>query len=209
MTLRIVTTSGSFASLFSLVLAVRPPDQPLTVSHGILLGIGIALFVWTLISDIYAWRRSQPLALREDAQILDYLYKWISKGGRAVIFSRDLSWVNDAEMIEMLRSKARKDELAICTPAIIPLMQELRDAGAHIYDYPELDYVPESRFTIINKGRMDAQVAVGRRIKDRHVIEEFSVGHHPVFAVANDLVEIVRRFHEWKIGGTGRPEETQ
>ncbi|MBA7716071.1 hypothetical protein ES703_125132 [subsurface metagenome] len=126
------------------------------------------------------------------------MYKWISGGGRVEILSHDMSWVSDEEMKELLRSKARKDELCLCLPKEIPLSEELKKEGAQIYTYSELKYVPQSRFTIINSGRMDSQVAVGRRSGEKHVIEEFSIGKHPIFSVANDLVNLIIQFDQWK-----------
>ena len=96
----------------------------------------------------------------------------------------------------MLKTKAGKDELQICVPAMIPIAETLKEAGATILTYSPLKVVPQARFTIINFGRMDAQVAVGRRLEGTHAVEEFGAGDHPVFAVASDLVEIVTRYSQ-------------
>ncbi|MCI0562065.1 MAG: hypothetical protein MN733_26555, partial [Nitrososphaera sp.] len=98
------------------------------------------------------------------------------------------------------------NELTICLPDRIALADELEREGARVCLYPRLGYTPQSRFTIINKDRMDSQVAVGRRIRDKHVIEEFSLGEHPVFSVANDLVEVISRLTGSQRGGGTRGE---
>src|SRR5207249_10642646 len=117
----------------------------------------------------------------------------ISRGGRVAIFSRDMSWVQDDEMRTLLGAKAHKNELHICLPQRIPLCDDLERQGAHIHVYPQLNYTPLSRFTIINKSRSDAHLAVGRAIEGKHLIEEFSLGEHPAFFIADDLIEVVMR----------------
>jgi len=135
----------------------------------------------------------RPIILKTAQQIRDYMFRWISRGGRVAIFSRDMSWVEDDEMKDLLRAKARRDELHICLPTRILLSDDLQKEGAHIHVYPQLNYTPLSRFTIINKGRSDAQLAVGRAIEGKHLIEEFSLGEHPAFFIADDLIEVVMR----------------
>ena len=81
-------------------------------------------------------------------------------------------------------------------PNQISISDELKEAGAKIYLYPELEHIPQSRFTIVNHGQMGARVAVGRRSGDKHLIEEFSAGEHPAFSVANDLIEVVTRLNK-------------
>ena len=112
------------------------------------------------------------------------------------IFTRDMSWAGEARIKRLLMTKAQANELTICMPKMIPLAQELADAGAKILTYPQLDFVPSSRFTIINADRMDAQVAIGRTIGEYHVIEEHAAGTHPIHAVTKDLVELVRQVSE-------------
>ena len=203
MVIRISTHVGSFASLCSLLFLFRPTTAPWTVFQGMWLGLAILLLLGAVAHEVRESRASGRLSLGTDAEIRDYMFKWISRGGRVAIFSRDMSWVRDEEMMELLREKARRDELTICLPGEIFLADELRRCGARVCLYPQLRYTPQSRFTIINKDRMDSKVAVGRRIKDKHVIEEFSLGEHPVFSVANDLVEVVIGFNGLTTGVQG------
>lgn len=191
--LRIFTIIGCFASSLGLIFIIRSPKQLWTVGEGIILGILICFFLAAVILSIIDYIKRKPLLLRKESKIRDYMYRWISRGGRTVIFSHDLSWVRDDRMKDLLRSKAQRNELSICLPRRTPFVEELENIGASIYDYPELQYVPRSRFTIINMGRHDAQVAVGGSFKRKHLIEEFSIGEHPYFFIANDLVEIIRR----------------
>jgi hypothetical protein len=70
-----------------------------------------------------------------------------------------MSWAEDEEMKELLRSKAQRDELYLFLPNKKLISDELEQRGAKVNIYPELEYIPQSRFTIINKDRMDAEVA--------------------------------------------------
>jgi hypothetical protein len=45
----------------------------------------------------------------------------------------------------------------------------------------------------IDAGRHDARVAIGRTLGNRHYVKEVSAGEDSIFAVANDLVEVIRR----------------
>jgi hypothetical protein len=194
MVLQIITTIGSFASLMGLIFIILPSGQRLTGLQGFLLGVGMVFFVVTILFMIVMGRKSRIFRVRKEARIRKYMFKWISQDGRAVIFSRNLSWVRDEQMKDLLRRKAERNELTVCLPNRIQLLEDLEQAGAEICIYPELGYVPAASFTIVRQGRMDSRVAVGRMIKNKHVIEEFGVGEHPVFHVANDLTSIIIRF---------------
>lgn len=197
MIVTIITILGSFASLFSLIFMVRVPGQPFSPVHWILLSIGIICFIIAVVWEIRKHMKSQPLVMHKDSDIKEYMYNWISRSGRVAIFSRDLSWVSD-KIKKLLLSKAKQSELCICVPKMIPLVDELQKAGAEICSYPELSYIPSSRFTIINCDRADASVAVGGKKQNKHIIREFALGEHPFFAVANDLVHVLKKFENFK-----------
>lgn len=198
MIVTIITILGSFASLFSLIFMVRVPGQPFSPVHWILLSIGIICFMIAVVWEIRKYMKSHPLVMHNDSDIKKYMHKWISHGGRVAIFSRDLSWVKEKEIKDLLFSKARQSELCICVPETIPLVDALKGAGAEVCTYPELGYIPSSRFTIINCDRADASVAVGGKKQDKHIIREFALGEHPFFAVANDLVNVLKKFESFK-----------
>lgn len=195
MFLKILPAFGSFASLFSLILTIWPMNQPLSRLQLALFVVALLLFLFVIGYEIQDHVRHGPRLFTNLRKINDYMYNWISRGGRVAIFSRDLSWAGESRIKELLLSKARRDELCICLPKKIPAVEVFEREGAQICVYPELDYLPESRFTIVNRGRMGARVAIGRAIKNRHRIDEFSQGEHPVFSLANDLVEIVERLN--------------
>lgn len=154
---------------------------------------------YTVLLDVKEYYANKPTILKTKQQIRDYMFRWIDHGGKVCIFSNDLSWIDDEEMKVMLRRKASKNELTICIPAMIPIAESFAELGATIHTYSFLKMVPQSRFTIINCGRMDARIAVGRRMNGDHAIEEFGAGGHPVFAVASDLVELIARYNTTRL----------
>lgn len=193
MTSRLFVWVGTIASVGGLVVSFHTSGQPISAVQGSILTVA-GLFILTLIGlDIWQYRKSLPRKCKSTSEIKEFMREWISQGSRVVIFTRDMSWADDDPMRYLLFGKARGSELTICLPARTQLANDLEKAGAQVLCYDNLHYIPESRFTIINSGRMDAKVAVGRKIGNRHVIEEFSLGEHPIFSVANDLVEVLRQ----------------
>ena len=185
---------GTVASITGLFFSLKNPDKQLNGWHWTLIILSIGLFILTMIFMIQDFYLNRPKLCKNEREIRDYMYRWISNGGRVVIFTRDMSWVSDQEMIDMLNNKARRNELSICLPNKIPFVNDLEKEGASIIEYPNLNYTPRSRFTIINDGRNDAKVAVGKRVaENKHIIEEFSIGEHPYFNVANDLIRILEQ----------------
>jgi len=191
---RLLSVLGSIASLFGCVFVFHEPDKPFTVTQSVFLGLAIVLSAWVVFSEIKAYWYRLPRQYKSQKSIRDYMFEWISGGGKVCVFSNDMSWVNDDEMKNMLLAKAEADELTILLPVPIALTEELKTKGAHVITYAPLKCTPKSRFTVINDGRDGAQVAIGRRIRNVHCIEEFAEGEHPVFAVASDLVEILRQY---------------
>lgn len=193
--LRLFAVFGSGASLVSVILTLNPPSAGYSLFQASFIVVGIAFTIIAFVAEIYAFLIGRPKPLRSVRRIRNYMFNWIKDGGSVCVFSNDLSWVNDAEMIKMLERKAGRHELRICVPKMIPVADQLRTAGAVVHIYPALKYVPKSRFTVINLGRADAQVAIGRRIGRVHCVEEFAEASHPAFSMAHDLVEIIERLN--------------
>jgi hypothetical protein len=188
-----LTWLAAAASVFGLLCTVWPADHPLTGMQGALLALLGAVFVLAAYTDIRDHLRRRPKRYRTEIKVNAYMFRWIAKGGRVVIFTRDHHWARETKIRDLLFAKARRNELAICLPADTDLTRELRSEGAEIIVYPQLAYTPGARFTIVNDGRMaDAAVAIGRQVNGVQVIEEFPIGD-PVFAVTKDLVEVLRR----------------
>ena len=189
----LVSVLGSFASLLGLALILRPLGAQFTVGDGAFFSVAMCLLALFIVVRLREYIRLKPKVCKTKRDIRDYMYAWISRGERVAIYSRDLSWVEDSELHDLLKRKAEKHELILCLPQEIKLSKELSRCGAEVHVYPELDLVPSARFTIINFGRNDAQVAIGRRLGGVHTIQEAASGHDPLYGVAADLVQVISR----------------
>jgi hypothetical protein len=188
----LLATVGTFGSLIALVLTVREPGSPIGNFQILLAALAVLSFALAIFVDIAHHRETTPKTLRGPRRVRDYMYNWINQGGLTAIFSRDMTWVTDDEMRELLKRKARNGDLILVLPLPIQLSEDLRKEGAEVIHYPALDYTIKSRFTIINLDSADMRVAVGRRQGKQNVVEEFDPGH-PAFFMAQDLIELLRR----------------
>lgn len=182
---------ASYASILGLYFTLVPIDHPRPHWHWILLGASILATLGLILSEFLGYRRSAPKTYTSQKKINSYMGKWVSGGGRVAIFSRDMSWARVDPIRRILREKAAQNELIVCLEHPIELTDELEELGAQIVTYQDLGHMPRSRFTIVDFGREGARVAVGVQEKQGHVIQEFRSGHHPFFAVAEDLVRFL------------------
>ncbi len=185
---------GSVASLIGLIVSLHDSSTPFKGWQWLLIFLSAALFILSTILEMQDFFNNRPKTFSKKEAIRDYMYKWIRNGGRTAIFTRDLSWVSDDEMRNMLGNKAASGELMIFLPARIDKVNALEEQGADIIEYSSFNFVPLSRFTITNFGRDDARIAVGKSVSsNKHIIEEYSNGEHPYFQVANDLLNLLDR----------------
>ncbi|OEH85561.1 hypothetical protein BHU72_15070 [Desulfuribacillus stibiiarsenatis] len=193
---KLFASTASFASLIGLAVTLRTVGQTFTTFQQLLISGAIIFF----LINIYLEYKDSPKIYRKEKDINEYMYSWISRGGRVAIFTRDMTWAKQENIKALLFNKAANNELAIYLPEVTPkissFLDELESLGAELYQYPELDLVPESRFTIINKDRNDARVAVGRTVNGKHVIEEYDMGGHPVFFLANDITKAIYKHNK-------------
>ena len=151
----LVSTVGSFASVLGVIISLMYCSQD--IFGWVLVPIVFAVILFVLmVSTIIIMLNSDAPTRRyrfDDKQgIRNYLFKWIKSGRRVAIWTRDLSWVEDEEMTQMLRSKAQARELILCLPREIDKSDDLKQHGAEVFAYGTLD-APESRFTIVNYGQ--------------------------------------------------------
>ncbi|MCW3106589.1 MAG: hypothetical protein JWQ09_1095 [Segetibacter sp.] len=156
----------------------------------------LLLFVLSTITILYIDYKSKPKRYKNAQEINNYMYDWISNIGRIVIFTRDMTWTDEKRIKDKLIEKSRNDELIVCMPKANEFANELKGHGANIIEYSNLNYQPQSRFTIVQYGRNDAKVAIGKTYSKYHLIEEFHNGDHPLFHVAQDLVNILIKANE-------------
>src|SRR5436853_7701452 len=108
----IFTWLGTAASIIGLVFAAQPGALQhegwlVTVSTVILLGA-----LW----DVWEHAKTRPKRFDSADTIKKYMNDWIHSGGRVVVFTRDMTWVDSEDMKGLLREKARAHELTICLP---------------------------------------------------------------------------------------------
>lgn len=188
-----VIYGGAFASFVGTYVSVSP-GADLSSWH-LYWMIGAAAFTFiAFVFDVAMYLMSRPKRYRgrnKDRNIIKYMRQWLCSGGRAVIFSRDMSWGNDEYVKPTLINKSKNGELLICIQSPTPLTDLLKQNGAEVYTYAHLSKVPSSRFTIVNYEKHGAKVAVGLPEGNDHVIQEYQKGVDPFFSVAEDLVKYV------------------
>jgi hypothetical protein len=167
-------------------------NQPINI-------ISIIIISIYFIFSIKEWWLNKPLVYgandpKQQEKINQFMRDWIVRGQKIAIFSNDMSWVQDAsEVKKLLISKAKKDEVEIFLPKENALSKELAQKGAKVYAYDK-DFQPLIRFTVINRGRDDAKVAIGRRNKAGDFqIEKYLMGHDATCALANDILNVIQR----------------
>ncbi len=193
---RLLASVGSQASLVALVFVFAP--QPVKAEGWPLLLLIVALLlaavsIWLEIaSDAEAHRCRRTFERSDAIGIKSYMRSWIGSSGRAAIWTRDLSWVNDDETKNLLLAKAEGGNLTVCLPKMTAIATMLKDAGAEVCAYGEQEGgSPASRFTIAYLGNGGTQVAIGRTDGRNHVIEELDAGD-PALHMATDLVNLAR-----------------
>lgn len=193
--MKIISQISAFASILGFLIpyfSTSGNDSKTTTFQFFCLGgflvASIIVFILELIK--------RPKTYKNDKKIAEYMLGWISKTGRTVIFTRDMSWAKTNEIKNKLIDKAKAQELILCMPSKTKFASVLEKKGAEVYEYPNIDYTPESRFTIVHYGRGDAKLAIGRTESDgKHRITEFENGLHPQFHLAVDLVNILRKMN--------------
>jgi hypothetical protein len=187
----LVVHVASFASILGLYFTLTPLSVPRPDWHWLILGAAIFGAVALAVYAIVEFFRSEPKKYRSQKKINSFMCRWVSSGGRVVIFSRDMSWAREDQVRKILLEKAERGELTIFLEHTIELTDELRERGATIVTYQSLGHTPRARFTIVGYGREGARVAVGVQENGYHVIQEYRNGFHPFFAVAEDLVRFL------------------
>ncbi|MFF2480446.1 hypothetical protein [Paenibacillus sp. NPDC058071] len=194
MLLRIYSQLGTLASLIGVIfLLPKKSGEGTSVWIIIFSVVAVIAFIISIFLEIKLHQKLTGKKVGGTRNIRDYMYDWISKPGVAFIFTRDLSWVNDDEMKEMLRRKANNNELHICMADRNSIASELENSGAKIYTYSSLNYTLKSRFTFMNIDRADCRVAIGKEINGVRYVEELTSSNAPHYWVLNDLMEILRR----------------
>lgn len=184
----LLTQLASLASVLGLYFSISA-ERPSW--HFILLGIVIALAIFVTVREVYDVWRSRPKTFRTAEKVDAYMKHWVLSGGQTVIFSRDMSWAGEDDIRNPLIEKAKRDELTVFVERPLPITDELVNNGARVFVYRNLGHVPSARFTIVDFGHDGARVAVGVMQDGNRIVEEYQRGHHPFYAVAEDMVRFL------------------
>lgn len=167
--------------------------------HFLVLAILVVLAVFAIRQDYIECFADLPrLCVRYNDQeaINSYMYTMLSEGGRVAIFSRDLTWVRESELITaLLKQKAANDEVTIFMPKENQIAGAIKAAGAKIVTYQPLHYDPTTRFTIRFHSSSGSRVAIGSRHGEYHVVREYDKDELP-FELAEDITNIIEKVHE-------------
>lgn len=86
----VVTWLGTFASVGGLAVALWPETGMISATQGAVLGVVAAILFAGVSADFVQYIRHRPKRYKTTTQINDYMYRWISTGGRVAIFTRDM-----------------------------------------------------------------------------------------------------------------------
>jgi hypothetical protein len=187
---RLISAIGSIASAVSLLVTAIGSNTAVRVAL-----FGVILFAFgVIVVDVRNYFSNRPKTFpRGSPKINSYMKALLRSGGRAAIFSRDLSWAGGADVQAVLEDKARKSELLIFAGRRTDQLSHLARLGAEVYDYSGLGFIPQSRFTFIDYEKFGTRLAVGLVEGREHVIREFATHNQDIMAISKDLVELARR----------------
>lgn len=142
---------------------------------------------------LYDWytHRPQSFDCNDKKNIDKYMLKLFSSRDPIFIFTNSMSWAENPDIMKQLKYKAKQKQLTVCLPKIIEKAKELKKDGARIIEYNYMNYIPQSRFTIVRYKSFSAKVSVGRTIDDIHTIEEYGNGKHIFFSLATDMANML------------------
>lgn len=191
---RLIAALATFGSFIALLVSFKQPGQPLTAWQYFFTALSLLAFGLTVIFEIHDYIRSKPKVMRSEKKVRQYMHKWIENGARVAVFSRSLGWV-EQDTYEMLKKKAESGDLTLVMPTEAGRSADLAGHGARVLYYGSEDYVIRSRFTIVNRGRTDTAVAIGRQnAKGQHIVTEYKArDDDPSYWLAEDMIELLLR----------------
>lgn len=141
----------------------------------------LAVTILYICVQVAAYRKeSKKIRIHPtEEKVNQYLYDWLKKSGHTVIFTRDFSWVRCTDkMWELLKSKAKKNNLIVCLKKQTADTDALKQEGAEIYVH-DVDGL-QSRFIIAGYRTRSPRITVGSK-NDRgsFVNEQYNMQSSP------------------------------
>ncbi len=162
---------GWISSVFSLYRLedVKPEKRIIFVCIIALLSL---LYIWIQIYSFYKSKCNFSVHNSKE-KVNKYLFNWLNKGSRTVIFTRDLTWANESgDILNILKRKANNKELIICLYHSTSITDQLKELGAEIYVHNLSESQLKSRFTIIDYGKSNPKITVGTRNSNGQFVNE-------------------------------------
>ena len=156
-----------------------------------------AIYIWVQVCSFCANNFNSSVHKSKD-QVNKYLLKWLNKGSRTVIFTRDLTWADESnDILQTLERKARNKELTICLYRETSTTTHLADLGAEVYIHNMPESKLKSRFTIIDYGKNNPKITVGTRNNSgQFVNERYDMKTNPNACSAFiEMFELVKNQH--------------
>lgn len=195
--------SSLIALVNSIILFVKSIIDSSNQSATVFQYIVSCLYLIAMLASVYLFYKAlaalvQSLRSRlkggDEEGISKYLMKFVNRGGRTVVLSRDLSWVTGSIRDE-LETKARKKELIIFLPHPNHVSRELEQAGADVRYFGSLfqdsaDGPIRSRFTIIRWGSPSERITYPMDDDNYHYNYEYVAGD-PAMELSKDLIRLL------------------
>ena len=187
---KLVSHLGSTASIYGAVII---NSGPLAISFYLCFAV---LFILTAYFIV---KHDRDLKIcRNDLDIDNEMKKIVSRKGRMLIMTRDMSWCNDnSEIWRSLIKKANDRELEIFMAEETPNSKKLENNGALIKYYGNIGFEPKVRFTLMHYKTPSAKVAIGYKNKDdKHVIQYYRMDTSSPIHLAEDITRLLEKIHE-------------
>lgn len=183
---------GTLLSLIGIIFAYSKDNK---LWMGILIAFALIAFIVTIVSE-YRLHKKAIHSFKNDQEINQYMIKIIKEEGRAIIFTNDMSWAENNQYVKkILEEKSKKKELNIILYDRSLMTDSLEKLGANIFTYGETGYIPTTRFTIVKAGRIDSKVAIGKKVRGKHLVEEFSAEDGYPLHIAKDMSNLIMKYN--------------
>jgi len=186
----IVMIVGAWITYMTLLVTIPQDKIHLIIIKIIAIVLTTIICIYLVVNE-YRDNKNK-VKCKNKKEINEFMEKWINTDGVTTIFSRDMTWGKDERLTKIMLSKSRKKELVLILQQEDDNSYKLKKEGAIIYTYGDFNHTPLSRFTITKTNKLDSQVAIGREINNKHVIEKFSKSKNEYeFHIANDLIQLI------------------
>lgn len=126
---RIIANFAAFCSILGLYFSVSPISAEKSLIEQSILIASAIFIIYVLVVDIRAAIRENRKLYSKQDDINQYMKTWVGQPGRTVILKRDMSWSNNREVQQVLKTKAQSNELTILIETKTELAKELEGFG--------------------------------------------------------------------------------